>query len=164
MLGRISGRNSVFWAICNPANKSKFSATVKNPLMKAIIHFANLYPKPSRDNLFNENSVLLLEIKEWFEAHDNNEIRTQMFLAAFDIAIVEYDHDIYYRRRADAAIKKIVELVNDGRWKFNNGEPDAWPYAHCWNTPNDKEVMYGEEKSKDTVGSAESIRDQTTVV
>jgi len=126
--GMCEKKKSVFWLLMHPSNKRWFSDKVKIPLRKAILHFASKYPTPTRDNLYSQNSHILLDYLEYFEAHDNNETRTPMVSAALKILIDEYDHDIYYRRRFDDA----VEFIKASDWATRDGPPGAFPYTRCW--------------------------------
>jgi len=120
--------NSIFWKILSPQTKRIFSDTVKIPLRKAIVHFAEMYPEPTHDNCTVRNTHILLDIKDEFAKHDNNKTRTPMILAALKILICEYEHDIYYRKRADW----FVDQLKASTWSNRSGAPDSDVYAECW--------------------------------
>ena len=133
MPGCCDARKSIFWQIVNPEVKQKFSDMVKIPLRKAIVKYASKYPRPTRENLYCENSLVWLELMEWFLEHDNNyNGRTQMLEAAWIVFIDELDHDIYYRRRAELIMQLLILAYDAGKIKFDAGPVDSWPYGHCW--------------------------------
>ena len=80
---------------------------VKAPLLKVIISLAKRLPEPSKENTLHPNSQKLLEIRERFFNCEENPGRRELFDAIWKIAIVEYEHDPYYRYRIDWVLEQI---------------------------------------------------------
>ena len=135
--GMCEKKHSAFWQICHPDYRKQFTKLAKRPLRLALVKIAARYPDLTKDILYHSNSHLLYGLMQEHMSHEKNPPRAEMIGAALKIGVIEYDHDIYYRRRFDRLLKKLVELVNSGKWDFDSGEPDTWPYSHCWDEPRD---------------------------
>jgi len=83
---------------------------VKYPLMKAIVAAGKRYPSPTKENTVKPNTHKLIDIRDKFFEYERNEQRRELFKAAFNILIVEYEHDGYYTDRFNWIIEKIKEL------------------------------------------------------
>ena len=89
----------------------------KKPLMRFLVAIAKRWPDPTYINVSHPNSRLLLAIRDKFISLEDNPQRIELFKAVFKIVICVYDHDPYYRTRADWIIEEIVEYVFRGHWK-----------------------------------------------
>ena len=77
------------------------------------------------------NTQCLKEHKARFLSYESNPSREPLFSSTYDIAIVENEHDNYYRFRLGAEVEWIVEDILAGKWEPRfEGYPDK-----CWNEP-----------------------------
>jgi len=95
----------------------------KKPLHKVILSIGKRWPEPTIENCAHPNSIILINIRDEFLTHQARSGRGPLLLAAFNILICIYEHDIYYRQRFNWFIKKIIEAG----W-FNIGSEPKW----CW--------------------------------
>lgn len=86
---------------------------VKAPLQKAIEKAASLLPEPTLENTYHPNSHKLIKIRDRFMEYEDNNFKIKLFKAAFNLLIIEYEHDEYYRDRFDW----IVEVLREIKWR-----------------------------------------------
>jgi len=114
------------WILMQPMRQYVIDK-IKAPMLKAIVALASKYPKPTRENVVKINTLTLLDIRDKFFEYEDNPGRKALFEAIWQIFIVEYEHDIYYRHRIDW----VLEEITKSDWKPRPlGHPDK-----CWREP-----------------------------
>lgn len=96
---------------------------VKAPLMKAIIHLAMRFPKPTKDNTVFKNTHIRLEVAEYIL--NNLTARGDVVEAGLRILIDECEHDGFYEFLHDTY---ITELLKRG-WQPNER---GFPMYRYW--------------------------------
>ncbi len=112
----------MLWTI----KRKYFIDKVKKPLMDAIVNLAMKYPEPTMDNTCIPNTAKLLNIRDKFFEYEDNSGRDALFQALWQMFVVEYEHDGYYRYRIDW----IIEEINKSEW-----EPRTLRREACWKEP-----------------------------
>ncbi len=112
----------MLWTI----KRKYFIDKVKKPLMDAIVNLAMKYPEPTMDNTCIPNTAKLLNIRDKFFEYEDNPGRKALFEAIWQMFIVEYEHDGYYRYRIDW----LLEEINKCGW-----EPRKIHNEQCWKEP-----------------------------
>jgi len=106
---------------------------VKAPLQKAIQHANKLLVRaigePTRKNTIHPHSHILIDERDWFMSMEDNHGREELFRAAWNILIYEVEHDPYYGFRFNRILRRLVDKVNSGEWKF---EPLKPADSFCW--------------------------------
>ncbi len=106
---------------------------VKAPLQRAIQLANKLLTKtigePTKKNCIHPHAHILIDERDWFMRMENNNGREELFRAAWNILIYEVEHDPYYGFRFNRILKRLVDKVNSGEWKF---EPFKSADSFCW--------------------------------
>ncbi len=109
---------------------------------QAIIAFAKIIPEPTHENVLEATSHELLDMEERFLSHFNKSGKSELFNAAWKIAIFENEHDPHYRNIVFGwCVEELAEAVLDGRW-----EPR--PSRHPSGTWIESEETYGLYKGR----------------
>ena len=110
-------------------------------ILKVMAIVAKRFPAPTKRNTAFANTHLFLDLVTKYMTYENNPPRSSMLEPGFKIAIAEYEHDPYYRDRADWGIEEIVKAVLDGRLRprllghpIPNADNPNSPLKH-WNEP-----------------------------
>ena len=112
-----------------------------------IVRAIQRYPKPTRKNCKNPNTLVLLDLVEWFLSNEDNPPhpdpeacpyfgRYQLFEAFFTGLLAEHEHDNYYTQRADKFLEKWYEYRISGKWI----PAPAWSPMECWKDPETNEA------------------------
>ena len=99
-----------------------------------IFRVCKLWLVPTKENCTYPNSLVLLDIKEWFFAHlarnKNTPLymigaeRAEMFNSAWNMFINVYEHVAEWHDFFDAIVEKLVSIYNSGGWeKKQEGRP-----------------------------------------
>lgn len=100
---------------------------VNNSLLFVVCKLANLFPKPTMDNLQHPNSKRLLGIAERYEKYEGNARVKRIVTAVLRILISKIEHSPNYRDRFSWFIE---ELMASG-WK-----PRSYNHpVNAWNEP-----------------------------
>lgn len=86
---------------------------VKDPLRRVIVSVGKKIPVPTKENTAHPNSHILIDIRDKFFEYEDNPKREDMFRAALNMLIVEYEHDVYYRDR----FNWFIEEIGKRKWK-----------------------------------------------
>ena len=85
------------------------------------------YPVPTRENSRNHNTIVLLDLRDWFFSHFESVgwgARTPMFLSVWNMFINLYEHAGEYTDIFNVLIERLVEVSNEGQWlKSGRGKP-----------------------------------------
>lgn len=107
--------------ILSPEFRRYVVEKIKNPLLKDIIALALKYPEPEKGNTMNLNTHRLIDIRDKFLKYEGHPARKELFEAIWQMFIVEYEHDIYYRYRIDWVLE---EIAKSGWVSRPKGEPE----------------------------------------
>uniref|UniRef100_A0A6M3J306 Uncharacterized protein n=1 Tax=viral metagenome TaxID=1070528 RepID=A0A6M3J306_9ZZZZ len=124
----------------------------KDPLRLAIIAAGKKLVKKfdiSKKRMTYRNSHTKLDIKRQFLEWENNKAREDLFEAAFDIDIAEYEHDPYYHFREDVILELYIQAILDGKY---DARPEGWPLPNAdkpkhWNKHWLEPAPYGGKHS-----------------
>ena len=135
-----------------------FVIDVKAKIMYALIRFSGeswwrkfltlmeicraikIYPKPTKQNVVCANSKGMLDISDKFFDLLDMPQRRVLFEKAYQLMIVEFEHDGVYSSIRDWWIEEIVKLILEGKWQ---PRPKSWPLSKWWKEP----APYGGEYS-----------------
>lgn len=121
------------WNILAPPLRQFVIDVVKAPLQAAIVHANRLLNgkvgEPTKENTLHPHAHLLIDLRDWFMANEDNCDKEEMFRAVWNILIYEVEHDPYYGFRFNRILAKLVEKVNSGEWRF---EPYKSDDDFCW--------------------------------
>jgi len=94
---------------------------VLNPAKAIMITLCDFLPKPTQDNVEWKNAKSLVELRDWFLAHETNRLHggyDKMYEAIFNLAIIKYETDTTYQVRFEETFKKALEMLKEGKWEF----------------------------------------------
>lgn len=137
-----SMENALLVRMLKPPMREYVIKKIKAPLLKAlillgnpqtgllkrvwliieIIGLAKRYPAPTRENTYLPSTHILMDTRDEFFTHEDNPDRKGLWETVWKIAIVENEHDYYYRQRIAWLIKRLKEID----W------PAAEEPAHYW--------------------------------
>ena len=97
-------------------------------LLIEIIRLTKRYPKVTRENCLNSNTLILFDTFDKFLEYEDNPGRIELFRSFFKLAKGEYEHDPSYRARMNFLIEELVEATLDGKWlpRGNDKPIDNW--------------------------------------
>jgi len=82
-----------------------------------------LYPEPTKENCDRPNSIILLDMRDWFFEHLQN-MRIPMFQGAWNMFINVYEHAQEYADIFDMVIARLAGEYASGKWqKIEKGRP-----------------------------------------
>ncbi len=114
---------------------------VKKPLMDSLIKGSKLFPEATRENTYNHNTHVLMDIFDEFFKHYYNPNRKPMMEAAERVTLAEIEHDIHYAWILNYFAERIHDKINSGDWLLN--EP-GFPMKGCWKEDGEEEY-HGEK-------------------
>lgn len=113
----------------------------KNVFELAIIAYAKILPEPTHENVLEQNSHVLLDMREKWRGYYTNNGKRPLFEAAWKIAICENEHDPHYRDIVFGwGVEEVVEAVLDGLWQPRRSRH---PGSSGWKEPKNSEGNYG---------------------
>lgn len=87
-----------------------------------IFRICRRFPVPTRENSRNHNTIVLLELRDWFFDHLN--MRVPMFWSVWNMFINLYEHAGEYTDVFNVLIEEVVKIHNNGQWfKSGRGKP-----------------------------------------
>jgi len=78
-------------------------------------------PEPIKESTTLANTHTLIDLREKFFFFENNPLREKELRALWNLVILIYDYDMYYRERADIVLLWLVQLVVQGLWRSSDG-------------------------------------------
>lgn len=81
----------------------------------------NELPEPTKENTLLANTHRLIDMRDRFFSFENNPGRERELRALWNLVIIIYDYDMYYRERADIVLRWLVALVLQGLWRPSDG-------------------------------------------
>lgn len=94
---------------------------VLNPAKAILIELCNHLSRPTVDNVKWKNSKTLVELRDWFLAHETNRIHggyDKMYEALWNLVIIKYETDTTYQVRFEETFKKALKMYEEGKWEF----------------------------------------------
>jgi hypothetical protein len=83
-------------------------------------------PKPTKDNTNWANTHYIISIRDEFMTHENNKGRRQILEMIFNLLIIKYDYDPYYRKRIDYVLDKLATPPANWVSKAYQLKSDQW--------------------------------------
>ena len=137
---------SLGYRMLGPQYRGEVIRTMKDPLRLAIGEFngkanlirklraiwriyqvCQLYPKVTRANCSKPNTLVLLDLKDWFFEHLGDwGLRTPMFEGMWNMFINVYDHAGEYSSVIDKLVEKLAEVYNSGAWQKSQPRRRFW--------------------------------------
>lgn len=112
----------IYWRMLMSPTRQYVIEKVKAPMLKAICILAKRYPEPTRENCINPNTQRLLDIRDKFFKCERNLGRDALFRAIWQMFIVEYEHDPYYRQR----INRVKRWMDESDWDDSEQPQECW--------------------------------------
>lgn len=78
--------------------------------------------KPTHNNVNQYNSHTMIDLRDWFLAHDRSS-RSKFYEAFFNLVIIKYDFDGHMGKRLEKWLEKWYEAAQDGKWLFTHKHP-----------------------------------------
>ena len=104
---------------------------LKDPLRKAIIIIGKRFSEKfeiKKGNTAYKNTHTLIDFKDLFLGYEDNLMRDDMWEAAFNIFIGEYEHDPYYHFRFDWLLEQFIIAILEGKW---DARPEGFPQRNA---------------------------------
>ena len=79
--------------------------------------------KPTHANVNQHNSHVLIDLRDWFLAHDNSRLRHRFYEAFLNLVIMKYEFDGHMGRRLEKWLEKWYEAAQAGKWIFTHKHP-----------------------------------------
>ncbi len=94
---------------------------VLNPAKALIIELCDHLPQPTQDTVEWKNAKALIELRDWFLAHETNTVHGEydkLYHALWNLLIIKYETDTTYQVRFEETFKKALEMLKEGKWEF----------------------------------------------
>lgn len=82
--------------------------------------------KPTHDNVNQYNSHTMIDLRDWFLAHDKSQRNHKFYEAFFNLVIMKYEFDAHMGKRLEKWLEKWYELAKAGKWIFGKHPLDRW--------------------------------------
>jgi len=80
--------------------------------------------KPTHNSVNQYNSHTMIDLRDWFLAHDKSG-RRRFYEAFFNLVIIKYDFDGHMGKRLEKWLEKWYETAQDGKWLFTHKHPET---------------------------------------
>lgn len=100
----------------------------------------NVLPEPSKENTVLANSHTLIDLRDKFFTYENNPNRVKELRALWNLIILIYDYDLYYRERADWVLRQLFQ----GVWRSSDGRRE--PRRPWWRKDAEVCPICGQDK------------------
>jgi len=80
--------------------------------------------KPTHNNVNQLNSHTMIDLRDWFLAHDRS-CRRKFYEAFFNLVIMKYEVDRHMGRRLEKWLEKWYEAAQAGKWIFTHKHPET---------------------------------------
>lgn len=100
---------------------------VYKPIKFVLNRMWKVLKEPTIEEARFSNTLTLLEIRDWFLAHESNLMYQDFWKSVLNLGIMKQDDDFYYKIRLEKILRKWLELYNAGKWEWTPDEKGvAW--------------------------------------
>jgi len=82
------------------------------------------FGKPTHNTVGQYNSHALIDLRDWFLAHDRS-WRKNFYEAFFNLVIIKYEFDGHMGKRLEIWLEKWYEFAQAGKWLFTHKHPET---------------------------------------
>lgn len=79
--------------------------------------------KPEHNNVNQYNSHTMIDLRDWFLAHDKSQRNHKFYEAFFNLVIMKYEFDAHMGKRLEKWLEKWYEAARAGKWLFSGKHP-----------------------------------------
>lgn len=101
-------------------------------------------PEPTKENTLLANTHWLIDLRDRFFLFESNPNREKELRALWNLIIIIYDYDMYYRERFDVVLHWLVRLVMQGLWRSSDGRRE--PRQPWWRPDRELCPNCGQDK------------------